>query len=107
MCLDLGDLAVADRTCRCAVKPPNFVSVTSLSFSDSSHMALGFGSNKTKILSAAEKFVQSGKLQNAIAEYEKILKQDPRDLTVLNTVGDLYARLGRADRTVGRGSRAS
>jgi len=60
-------------------------------------MALGFGSNKTKILSAAEKFVQSGKLQNAIAEYEKILKQDPRDLTVLNTVGDLYARLGRAD----------
>ncbi|PYY18759.1 MAG: hypothetical protein DMG60_07090 [Acidobacteria bacterium] len=60
-------------------------------------MALGFGSNKTKILSAAEKFVQQGKLQNAIAEYEKVLKQDPKDLTVLNTIGDLYARIGRAD----------
>ena len=60
-------------------------------------MALGFGFNKEKILSAAEKFVQQGKLQNAIAEYEKVLKQDPRDLTVLNTVGDMYARLGRAD----------
>ena len=60
-------------------------------------MALGFGFNKAKILSAAEKFVQQGKLQNAIAEYEKVLKQDPKDLTVLNTIGDMYARLGRAD----------
>jgi tetratricopeptide (TPR) repeat protein len=61
-------------------------------------MALGFGFNKAKVLSTAEKFVQQGKLQNAIAEYEKILKLDPRDLTVLNTIGDLYARLGRNDR---------
>jgi len=60
-------------------------------------MALGFGFNKEKILSAAEKFVQQGKHQNAIAEYEKVLKQDPKDLTVLNTIGDLYARLGRGD----------
>ncbi len=33
-------------------------------------MAFGFGFNKQKVLSAAEKFVQQGKLQNAIAEYE-------------------------------------
>ena len=57
-------------------------------------MAFGFGFNKQKVLSAAEKFVQQGKLQNAIAEYEKILKHDAKDLTVTNTVGDLYARLG-------------
>ncbi len=57
-------------------------------------MAFGFGFNKQKVLSAAEKFVQQGKLQNAIAEYEKILKSDAKDLTVANTVGDLYARLG-------------
>src|SRR5215469_13506651 len=57
-------------------------------------MAFGFGFNKQKVLSAAEKFVQQGKLQNAIAEYEKILKNDAKDLTVTNTVGDLYARLG-------------
>ena len=60
-------------------------------------MALGFGFNKAKVLSTAEKFVQQGKLQNAIAEYEKIAKLDPKDLTVLNTIGDLYARLGRGD----------
>ncbi|MGA8764313.1 MAG: tetratricopeptide repeat protein [Candidatus Sulfotelmatobacter sp.] len=57
-------------------------------------MAFGFGFNKTKVLSAAEKYVQQGKLQNAISEYEKILKSDAKDLTVANTVGDLYARLG-------------
>ena len=60
-------------------------------------MAFGLGFNKAKVLSAAEKYVQQGKLPNAIAEYEKILKNDPKDLTVLNTVGDLYARLGQND----------
>ena len=59
-------------------------------------MALGFAFNKAKILSSAEKYVQQGKLQNAIAEYEKVTKQDPKDLTVLNTIGDLYSRLGQA-----------
>ncbi len=57
-------------------------------------MAFGFGFNKQKVLSAAEKCVQQGKLQNAISEYSKILKADPKDLTVLNTVGDLHSRLG-------------
>jgi pilus assembly protein FimV len=63
-------------------------------------MAFGFGFNKQKVLSAAEKFVQQGKLPNAIAEYEKILKADPKDLTVANTVGDLHARLGENDKAV-------
>jgi len=63
-------------------------------------MAFGFGFNKQKVLSAAEKFVQQGKLQNAIAEYEKVLKADPKDLTVSNTVGDLYARLGDNDKAI-------
>jgi len=63
-------------------------------------MAFGFGFNKQKVLSAAEKFVQQGKLQNAISEYEKILKADPKDLTVMNTVGDLYSRLGQSEQAV-------
>jgi pilus assembly protein FimV len=60
-------------------------------------MALGFGFNKAKVLAQAEKFVQQGKLPNAIAEYEKVVKQDPKDLTVLNTIGDLNARVGNND----------
>ncbi|HSM88327.1 MAG TPA: tetratricopeptide repeat protein, partial [Candidatus Limnocylindrales bacterium] len=58
-------------------------------------MALGFGFNKAKVLASAEKFVQQGKLPNAITEYEKVIKEDPKDLTVLNTIGDLYARVGQ------------
>lgn len=61
-------------------------------------MAFGFGFNKQKVLSAAEKCVQQGKLPNAISEYEKVLKADPKDLTVMNTVGDLYARLGDSNK---------
>src|SRR5215471_13332218 len=61
-------------------------------------MALGFGFNKAKVLSSAEKFVQQGKLQNAISEYEKVIKEDPKDLTVLNTIGDLYARVGQNEK---------
>ena len=61
-------------------------------------MAFGFGFNKQKVLSSAEKFVQQGKLQNAISEYEKVLKADPKDLTVLNTVGDLYSRSGEQEK---------
>ncbi len=63
-------------------------------------MAFGFGFNKQKVLSAAEKHVQQGKLPNAISEYEKVLKADPKDLTVMNTVGDLYARLGQNDKAI-------
>lgn len=61
-------------------------------------MAFGFGFNKQKVLSSAEKFVQQGKLQNAISEYEKVLKADPKDLTVLNTIGDLYSRSGEQEK---------
>ena len=63
-------------------------------------MAFGFGFNKTKVLAAAERHIQQGKLQGAIAEYEKVVKADPKDLTVLNTIGDLYARIGQTDKVV-------
>jgi pilus assembly protein FimV len=61
-------------------------------------MALGFGFNKAKVLATAEKYVQQGKLHPAIAEYEKIVEKDAKDLTVLNTIGDLYARLGQNEK---------
>src|ERR1700733_1355151 len=63
-------------------------------------MAFGFGFNKQKALGNAEKNVQQGKLQNAINEYEKVLKADPKDLTVMNTIGDLYSRLGDSEKAV-------
>ena len=61
-------------------------------------MALGFGFNKAKVLASAEKYVQQGKLHHAISEYEKIVEKDAKDQTVLNTIGDLYARLGQNEK---------
>ena len=84
-----------------SAKLPEFLGRTVNSEPESlTSMAFGFGFNKQKVLSAAEKFVQQGKLDGAIAEYEKILKADPKDLTVMNTVGDLYARNGQNDKAV-------
>ena len=57
-------------------------------------MAL-LGFDKSKALKAAEKYVLQGKLSNAIDEYSKILKRDPKDLMTLNTIGDLYDRDGK------------
>lgn len=63
-------------------------------------MALGLGFNKAKILQTAEKYVAQGKIANAITEYRKILKKDPRDLMTLNTVGDLHVRAGNNEDAV-------
>src|SRR5208282_5540281 len=62
----------------------------------------GFGFNKEKSRAKAEGFLQQNKLQNAINEYEKILAVEPRDLAILNTVGDVYARLGQNEKAIER-----
>lgn len=48
--------------------------------------------SKAKALQEAEKFVTQGKLSLAIKQYQRILEKDPGDLTLLNTIGDLYVR---------------
>ena len=50
---------------------------------------------RDKVLRDAEKLVQKGKLEQAIKEYEKVLKKFPDDTTTINRVGDLYGRIGQ------------
>ncbi len=50
--------------------------------------------NKTKHLDAAQKYLQHGKLPQAIAEYQQILKNEPKDQVTLMTLGDLHVRQG-------------
>jgi tetratricopeptide (TPR) repeat protein len=59
---------------------------------------LGFGFKKTKVLASAEKNVKQGRLSNAISDYERIAQEDPSDLNVLNTIGDLCVRLGNVEK---------
>ncbi|HUO35289.1 MAG TPA: tetratricopeptide repeat protein [Candidatus Acidoferrum sp.] len=50
--------------------------------------------NKSKALENALKYLNQGKPAQAIAEYQQILRADPKDQATLMTVGDLFARQG-------------
>lgn len=50
--------------------------------------------DKNKAVRAAERFLAQGKIPAAIEEYESLVEQDPEDFTSLNTLGDLYVRVG-------------
>ena len=56
--------------------------------------------NKAKVLKSAEKYVIQGKISHAIAEYQKLIKEDPTDLPLVNTLGDLYVRIGNIPEAV-------
>jgi tetratricopeptide (TPR) repeat protein len=46
-------------------------------------------------LKKAEKLVRQGKVDAAIAEYLRVVEDQPRDWTTVNTLGDLYVRAGQ------------
>jgi tetratricopeptide (TPR) repeat protein len=50
--------------------------------------------NTSKYVEAAQKLLNQGKVAQAIAEYQQILKHEPRDQVTLMTVGELYIRQG-------------
>jgi len=50
--------------------------------------------NKSKHIDAAHKYLQQGKMSQAIAEYQQILKNEPKDQVTLMTLGDLFVRQG-------------
>ncbi len=50
--------------------------------------------NKTKHLEAAQKYLNQGRISQAILEYQNILRHDTRDQITLMTIGDLYVRQG-------------
>src|ERR1700674_2589092 len=50
--------------------------------------------NKSKYIDAAQRYLSQGKLPQAIAEYQQILKHEPKDQVTLMTLGDLFVRQG-------------
>jgi tetratricopeptide (TPR) repeat protein len=48
----------------------------------------------------AEKLLRQGKLDPAIAEYRKVIDDQPSDWNTANMLGDLYVRAGQIDRAV-------
>jgi len=55
---------------------------------------------KDQTLKAADKFARQGDFVAAIREYRKVFAAEPDDLTVANTLGDLYVRLGRVEEAI-------
>lgn len=56
--------------------------------------------DKAKTLKAAEKFVASGKIQQAIDEYSKILKENQRDWNLMIQVGDLFLKINKTPEAI-------
>ena len=48
----------------------------------------------------AEKLIRQGKVEAAIAEFVRIVEDQPQDWAAKNTLGDLYSRAGQTDKAV-------
>jgi tetratricopeptide (TPR) repeat protein len=51
--------------------------------------------DRAKTMQAAEKHVRAGKLLDAAKEYQKLADDNPRDMNIVNKIGDLLLRAGR------------
>jgi len=56
--------------------------------------------DKTRIIEQAERLVKAGRIEEAIAEYKKLLAREAADLSINNLIGDLYIQLGRLGEAV-------
>ncbi|MBW3563259.1 MAG: tetratricopeptide repeat protein [Acidobacteria bacterium] len=56
--------------------------------------------SRDKIIAKAEKLVSKGKIEEAIGQYEMILKDSPSDVNTLNRVGDLWVRANKTQEAV-------
>lgn len=56
-------------------------------------------------LKKAEKLLRQGRLDAAIAEYVRVVEEQPRDWNTANALGDLYARGGQIDKAAAQYSR--
>jgi tetratricopeptide (TPR) repeat protein len=56
--------------------------------------------DRAATLRNAEKLIRQGKIDAAIAEYVRIVEDQPHDWAAMNTLGDLYGRAGQVDKAV-------
>jgi tetratricopeptide (TPR) repeat protein len=56
--------------------------------------------NREQVLQSAEKLLSRGKLDQALKEYLRVLEDNPKDISTLNKVGDLYVRMNRPSESI-------
>jgi tetratricopeptide (TPR) repeat protein len=65
------------------------------------------GFDRAATLRQAEKLLTQGKLDAAIAAYASVVEQQPTDWNTANTLGDLYVRVGQAERAADQFTRSA
>lgn len=55
---------------------------------------------KSKLIDKAQKLLQKGYLDKAIAEYKKVVEKYPKDTTIRLRIGDLYVKVGKKDEAI-------
>jgi len=56
--------------------------------------------DRAATLRNAEKLLRQGKVDAAIAEYVRVVEDNPRDWNTANVLGDLYVRASRSDKAI-------
>lgn len=56
--------------------------------------------DRDETLRRAEKALRQGRLDAAIAEYARVVEEQPNDLATLNALGDLYVRAAQSDQAL-------
>jgi len=56
-------------------------------------------------LKKAEKLLRQGRLDGAIAEYVRVVEDQPRDWNTMNILGDLYVRAGQSEKAAAQFAR--
>ena len=57
-------------------------------------------SDRAKISERAGQFVKAGRIEEAVAEYQKLLDGSGQDVSIGNIIGDLCLQLGQEDRAI-------
>lgn len=55
---------------------------------------------KSKLIDKAQKLLQKGYLDKAIAEYKKVMEKYPKDTTIRLRIGDLYVKVAKKDEAI-------
>jgi tetratricopeptide (TPR) repeat protein len=56
--------------------------------------------DKSKVLKSAEKYLSAGKINPAIEEYLKILKEHPKDWNLMIQLGDMYLKVNKTSEAI-------
>jgi tetratricopeptide (TPR) repeat protein len=56
--------------------------------------------DRAAVLRSAEKLLRQGRLEHAIAEYTRIVEDQPQDWNTANLLGDLFLRCGKSDKAI-------